>query len=78
MEMPLLWSSVLTACLGLLAWTFKTRSDELSRIGVLLNKTREEMAREYVTKSESAADINRVLDRLETLDAKLDRLMERR
>jgi hypothetical protein len=44
----------------------------------LLNRTREEMAKEYVTKTEVHADINRVLDRLERLDEKLDRLMELR
>jgi hypothetical protein len=43
----------------------------------LLNKTREEIAKEYLTKSESNADMNRIIDRLEALDAKLDRLMER-
>jgi hypothetical protein len=33
------------------------------------------MAKEYVTKQEVHADINRVLDRLDRLDEKLDRLM---
>jgi tetrahydromethanopterin S-methyltransferase subunit G len=41
----------------------------------LLNRTREEVAKEYVTKAEVHADINRVLDRLDRLDEKLDRLM---
>jgi hypothetical protein len=36
------------------------------------------MAKEYVTKEEVHADINRVLDRLEALDAKLDRFLENR
>jgi hypothetical protein len=54
------------------------KSDELGRITILLNRTREEMAKEYVTKTEVHADINRVLDRLERLDEKLDRLMESR
>jgi predicted DNA-binding protein YlxM (UPF0122 family) len=44
----------------------------------LLNRTREEVAKEYVTKSEVHADINRVIDRLDRLDEKLDRLMEKR
>ena len=43
---------------------------------ILLNKTREEIAKEYVTKVEVHADINRVMNRLEVLDAKLDRLIE--
>jgi predicted DNA-binding protein YlxM (UPF0122 family) len=44
----------------------------------LLNRTREEVAKEYVTKAEVHNDINRVIDRLEALDAKLDRIMEGR
>jgi hypothetical protein len=71
------WSGLLTAILGALAWTFKSRADELQRISILLNRTREEIAKEYVTKAEVHADINRIIDRLEALDAKLDRLMER-
>jgi hypothetical protein len=34
------------------------------------------MAKEYITKQEVHADINRVMDRLESLDAKMDRLIE--
>jgi hypothetical protein len=45
---------------------------------VLLNKTREEMARDYMTKAEANSDMNRIIDRLEALDAKLDRIIERR
>ena len=36
------------------------------------------MAKEYVTKAEVHADINRVMDRLDALDAKLDRFLENR
>lgn len=44
----------------------------MHRLGVLINKTREEVAREYVTKVDVHNDINRVLDRLDRLDTKLD------
>ena len=71
------WSGLLTALITALAWTFKTKSDELQRVTILVNRTREEIAKEYVTKVEVHADINRIIDRLEALDAKLDRLMER-
>ena len=70
------WNIVLTAGLGLLSWVLKDKSDELKRVTILLNRTREEVAKEYVTKVEVHADINRVLDRLDRLDEKLDRLME--
>ena len=70
------WNIVLTTGLGLLSWVLKEKSDELNRVTILLNRTREEVAKEYVTKTEVHADINRVLDRLDRLDEKLDRLME--
>jgi hypothetical protein len=73
-----IWNIVLTTGLGLLSWVLKDKSDELNRITILLNRTREEVAKEYVTKVEVHADINRVLDRLDRLDEKLDRLMEKR
>jgi hypothetical protein len=73
-----IWNLALTCLVGVLGWVLKDKSDELGRITILLNRTREEMAKEYVTKTEVHADINRVLDRLERLDEKLDRLMESR
>jgi septal ring factor EnvC (AmiA/AmiB activator) len=72
------WSGLLTAFIAVVAYMLKDRSDELDRIQVLLNKTREEMARDYVTRSALHTDIQRVIDRIEALDAKLDRLMERK
>jgi septal ring factor EnvC (AmiA/AmiB activator) len=72
------WSGLLTAFIAVVAYMLKDRSDEIDRIQVLLNKTREEMARDYVTRSTLHTDIQRVIDRIEALDAKLDRLMERK
>jgi hypothetical protein len=76
-ELMMGWNFLLTIVLGLAGWNWKSMSDELHRVQVLLNRTREEMAKEYVTKAEVHADINRVLDRLERLDQKLDRLVEK-
>lgn len=77
MEMTVVWSSLLTAAISLLAWTFKTKADQVNRLAEQVSVTREQIAREYVTKADMHADINRVIDRIEALDAKLDRLMER-
>jgi len=71
----MLWNIGLTALLGIVGWVLKEKSDEINRLQILINRTREEIAKEYVTKSEVHADINRVLDRLDRLDEKLDRLM---
>lgn len=72
----MLWNTILSVLLALISWVLKEKSNELGRITILLNRTREEVAKEYVTKVEVHADINRVMTRLEVLDAKLDRLIE--
>lgn len=71
MEM-MLWNALLTTLLALLSWTLKTKSEEIDRLQILLNRTREEVAKEYVTKVDVHHDINRVLDRLDRLEGKLD------
>jgi archaellum component FlaC len=66
------WNLVLTGLLGVLSWVLKDKASELKRLEILLNKTREEVAREYVTKVEVHSDINRVLDRIDRLENKID------
>jgi hypothetical protein len=68
----MIWNTVLSVFIGLLSWVLKEKSAELKRLEILLNKTREEIAKEYVTKVEAHNDINRVLDRLDRLESKLD------
>lgn len=83
MTFELVWSGALTVGIAIIGWWLSSRTKEVDaikaeaqRVSILVNRTREEMAKEYVTKAEVHADINRVLDRLERLDEKLDRLME--
>jgi hypothetical protein len=71
MEM-MVWNIVLTGVLALVGFILREKSDELSRVTILLNKTREEVAKEYVTKVDVHLDINRVLDRLDRMESKLD------
>lgn len=71
-----LWNVGLSFVSGILIWGWRGYADEVRRLQILLNRTREEMAREYVTKQEVHADMDRVMNRLEVLDAKLDRLIE--
>jgi predicted DNA-binding protein YlxM (UPF0122 family) len=76
MEM-MLWNIVLSLFVGIVSWVLREKSTELHRIQILLNRTREEIAKEYVTKAEVHADINRVILRLDKIDEKLDRFVER-
>jgi len=89
MDLNTVWTSALTIILALMGMIMRSRDaeivtlrddqkkdrEEMQRLQVLLNRTREEIAKEYVTKVEVHNDINRVLVRLEQLDAKLDRLI---
>ena len=72
----MLWNVILSFSSGLILWLIKAQWDELKRVQILLNRTREEIAKEYVTKADVHSDINRVLVRLDRLDEKLDAFMK--
>lgn len=76
MELLTLWSGLLTFTSAILMWVLKEKSADIKRLEILLSKTREEHARDYVTKSDVHSDINRVLARLDRLDEKLDAFMK--
>ena len=71
-----LWNAALSLISALMLFWVKMSMDEVKRIQILLNRTREEMAKEYVTKQEVHTDINRVLDRLDRLEKKIDDFMK--
>lgn len=77
MTPEMIWSALLTAAIGFVSWALKSFAEEQKRQQILLNRTREEIAKEYVTKAEVHTDINRVITRLEAIDAKFDRIIER-
>ena len=77
MEMDMLWPAALTAGLGLIGWMLRSAVDEMQRISILLNKTREEMAKDYVTKADSTAVMGQIVARFDRIEEKIDRLKER-
>lgn len=74
MEM-LVWNIVLTGVVVLLGFVMKEKFDELKRLGILLNRTREEVARDHITRTEVREDMRQLIDRLEKLDQKIDQLI---
>lgn len=76
MPTEMLWNLGLTAALGFVSWVLRGYAEEIKRLQILLNRTREEVAKDYVTKAEVHADINRVIVRIDNLDAKIDRLLQ--
>lgn len=73
MEM-MIWNVVLTFIVAILGWVVKEKFAELQRLGILLNRTREEIARDHVTRAEVRADNQALLDRLDRLEQKIDRI----
>ena len=69
MEM-MVWNVVLTAVVGLMGFLIKSKFDELARISILLNRTREEVARDHITRRE-------VDDRVEKLVLHMDQRFNR-
>jgi len=76
-EDTVLWNAILTGGVGVIAWVIRSCMVELNRLNILINRTREEIAKEYVTKMEQKDQMTYVIDKIEALDAKLDRLLER-
>ena len=72
----LLWSAVLTIAVAACGWIIKAMHAELQRLQVLLNRTREEMAKEYITKIDSTAVLNQIVARFDRIEEKIDRLVE--
>jgi hypothetical protein len=54
----------------------KEKSAELARIGILLNKTREEVARDNVTKAEVNKIMEHIDARFNKLEGKIDQLIQ--
>jgi hypothetical protein len=73
MEM-MVWNVVLSAIVGIMAFLIKGKFDELQRISILLNRTREEVARDHMTRQEFRADMQQLLDRFDRLERKIDNL----
>ena len=73
MEM-MIWNIALSAVVGLMGFLLKGKFDEIARLGILLNRTREEVARDHITRTEFRADMQQLLDRFDRIERKIDNL----
>ena len=71
-----MWNVLLTLVVAPLLYTIRSNTSESKRLDILLNKTREEMAKDYVTKKELSDGMDRVFDTLDKIEEKLDKLFE--
>ena len=72
----IMWNILLTLVVAPIFYTIRGNASENKRIDILLNKTREEMAKDYVTKVELEGDMERVFATLDKIEEKLDKLFE--
>ena len=71
MEM-VLWNAILSLVVGLVLWFAKVIWGELQRVQILLNRTREEIARDNVTQAEIDKIVTHIDARFDKLQDKLD------
>ena len=72
----LFWNIFITLVLAPVLYSISQNASESKRIDILLNKTREELVREYVTKQELKNDFDVLITRIDKLGEKLDKLFE--
>ena len=75
-----IWNIVLTLLFAVSAWVVNEKFKEIGRLSILLNRTREEIARDHITRKEVKEDMEglfkRLDERLDKMDAKLDAVIK--
>jgi uncharacterized membrane protein len=78
MDPIILWNLITSILVALVMFMLKNSHDEQQRIQILLNKTREEIARDHITRAEVRQDLEKIMERFdsgfERLEAKIDAL----
>tara|TARA_R100000781_G_scaffold113703_1_gene82793 strand:+ start:929 stop:1177 length:249 start_codon:yes stop_codon:yes gene_type:complete len=77
-EMTIIWNAILSLVVAPLIIIIGAQVREIRRIDILLNRTREELGKEYVTRQEVDNVMDRVMEAISKLSQKVDRLIEQR
>jgi len=72
----IIWNIFITLVLAPIWFQIRQNAGELRRQDILLNKTREEIAKQYVTKDELKDDMTIIMERMDKISEKLDKLFE--
>ena len=75
LDLNTVWSATLTLLVSVMAYIVNEKFRELARVTILLNKTREEVARDNVTQAEVDRITNHIDQRFNKLEAKIDQLL---
>jgi hypothetical protein len=69
-----IWNTILTLIVAPAAWALVHLNTKQDRLTTTLSDTREEIAKTYVTKVDLHNDLNRILQRFDRLEEKIDRI----
>ena len=75
LDLNIVWSATLTLLVAVLAYIVNEKFRELARVTILLNKTREEVARDNVTQAEIDRISSHIDQRFNKLEEKIDQLI---
>jgi len=73
----ILWNVIMTVIILPIGFLVRNVLSEQKRIDILVNKTREESARDYATREQIEADFQRIMDSINNIDSKIDRLQNK-
>jgi uncharacterized membrane protein len=83
MDAHLIWSAVLSIVMGVFGFLMREKlgqirdmGEDIKRVERLLNITREEVARDYVTQAEIQRITDHIDQRFNRLEAKIDQLIQ--
>jgi len=74
-EILMLWNMGLTLTIGVVGFFLKEKFNEIQRLNILLNKTREEIAGNNVTQAEIDKVMEHIDSRFNRLEDKINQLM---
>jgi hypothetical protein len=72
-SIPMIWDIVLVLIIAPLAWWFNQLNNEVKRLNILLNMTREN----YIKREDHQSELGRVVDHILRLEGKIDKLAEK-
>jgi len=69
-----LWNIIVSLIVLPIGFIVRSVLAEQKRLEILMNKTREEIAKDYVTRDQIEADFSRLMSTLDRMDEKIDKL----
>ena len=76
-EVIMIWNIVITLIMAVVGFFLKEKFNEIQRLNILLNKTREEIAGNNVTQAEIDKVMEHIDSRFNRLEDKINQLMAR-